>query len=29
MAIQDVKKLAEAKVGETVQVEFSKFDRTT
>ena len=29
MAIQDVKKLAEAKLGETVQVEFSKFDKTT
>ena len=29
MTIQDVKKLAEAKVGETAQVEFSKFDRLT
>ena len=29
MAIQDIKKQAEAKVGETVQVELSKFERTT
>ena len=27
--MKDVKKLSEAKVGETVQVEFSKFDRAT